>query len=266
MARKRMIDPAIWESEQVMSLESDLFKLYIYLINHADDEGRLAINTMLIRSRCYPMHQEKISHENVQSFLQHLDDIKLILLYEVGGVQYLLHPNWKRYQAINRPKESRIPPPHDDALINHGTLTDETVINHGAITPNRREENRKEINIREGCVRDDYGNPRWPKDSLELSTWLAFEKTYGNIMPDRERNRDAVDKIIFMAKERGDPERIIKGMMEKLLELKQADNSKSGFWRKQPFLPATLVSLWARVWEEAKIEAQENVEAEEVVF
>jgi hypothetical protein len=261
-----MIDPAIWESEQVMSLESDLFKLYIYLINHADDEGRLTINIALIRSRCYPMHLDTITLVDVENSMQYLADIKLVWLYKIDGKTYLAHPNWKRYQSINKPTPSRIPPPPEHYDTTTVPLPDSYGSGTVGLPSNRREEKRREINRKEEGVRDDYGNPRWPKDSLELSTWLAFEKTYGNIMPDRERNRDAVDKIIFMAKERGDPERIIKGMMEKLLELKQADNSKSGFWRKQPFLPATLVSLWARVWEEAKIEAQENVEAEEVVF
>jgi len=105
---------------------------------------------------------------------------------------------------------------------------------------------------------------RWPSESLEIATWFAFEKSYGGIMPDRERNRSAVDQIVHLARERGDPEVIIPKMMEKLLELKETDNGRKGFWKRQPFLPSTLVSLWARVWEEAKIEAQDQAEAEEI--
>ncbi len=105
---------------------------------------------------------------------------------------------------------------------------------------------------------------RWPDGSLELTTWFAFEKAYGGIMPDREKQRTAVDQIIHNARERGDAGIIVPAMMEKLLSLKENDTSSSHFWKSQPFLPSTLVSLWARVWEEAKIDATEENEAEEV--
>ena len=115
-------------------------------------------------------------------------------------------------------------------------------------------------------MREDVGSFRWPEDSLERCTWFAFEKTYGAIMPDIEKQRTAIDRIVFMARERGDPEPIVKGMMAKLLELKEGDNSKGGFWKRQPFLPSTLVSLWARVWEEAKIDAEDQADAEDIQF
>lgn len=111
-------------------------------------------------------------------------------------------------------------------------------------------------------VSERVGVPaRWPEGSLEITTWFAFEKAYGGIIPDREKNRTAVDQIIHNARERGDAGVIVPAMMEKLLELKTQDTK--GFWKRQPFLPSTLVSLWARVWEEAKIEAVEEAEAEE---
>ena len=96
---------------------------------------------------------------------------------------------------------------------------------------------------------------------LEKSAWKAFEHGYANIMPDRDKQLDAILKLTKLAGDRGDPAIIIPAMMAKLKELKDGDEK---FWKKQPFLPSTLVSLWARIWEEAKIEAEEVMESEEV--
>lgn len=106
----------------------------------------------------------------------------------------------------------------------------------------------------------------WENETVEKSTWFAFEKGYGSFLPDRDKEIDAVHKILHKAESRGDPGIIIPKMMAKFLELKKTDNSKKGFWKYQPFLPSALVSLWDRVWEVAKIDAEEQEEAEDIPF
>ena len=49
-----MIDPKIWESEQVMNLSPFEFKVYIFLISSADDEGRLKVSYPIFVARIYP--------------------------------------------------------------------------------------------------------------------------------------------------------------------------------------------------------------------
>jgi len=135
------------------------------------------------------------------------------------------------------------------------------------VMPLIRQDNiRQDKTLEEERAREKWTNSRWPEDSLELSTWFAFEKGYGSFLPDIDKERNAVDQILHKARERGDPEPIIKGMMQKLLELKKTDDSKKGFWKRQPFLPSTLVSLWTRVWEEAKIDAEDQSDAEDITF
>jgi len=112
----------------------------------------------------------------------------------------------------------------------------------------------------------------WPPDSTEFRTWQTFESEYNDLIPNPQKQMDAVNKLIGEARARGDPAAILPGMIATLKRLKDEDNSKKGFWRKQPFLPSTLVSLWAQVWEEAKQESgKEWTEAdledgEEVIF
>jgi len=121
MARKRMLDPKIWESEQVMSLHSDAFKIYVYLINHADDEGRVAVSYTMINSRCFPI-SNGMDVEKVEGFILGMADDGLILLYSDDEKTYLQHPNWHTYQTINRPTASRIPE-YSDEMSTHGVLT-----------------------------------------------------------------------------------------------------------------------------------------------
>lgn len=109
MPRKRMIDPAIWDSVQAMGLTPAQFKLYIYLISAADDEGRMKCCPELMRSRCYPFNNYKQADFNTD--LTHLAESGLVVRYAVNGVEFLMHPNWRRYQQISHPTESTIPAP-----------------------------------------------------------------------------------------------------------------------------------------------------------
>jgi len=109
MARKRMLDPKIWESEQVMSLPAEAFKLYIYCINHADDEGRMRVSYPMIKSRCFPTNNHTISIQTVEKHIVSMAQDGLIWLYEVAGDWYLAHPNWHTYQTINHATESKLP-------------------------------------------------------------------------------------------------------------------------------------------------------------
>jgi hypothetical protein len=96
--------------------------------------------------------------------------------------------------------------------------------------------------------------------------WKTFEKIHNAFIPDQAKEVDAINKLIHMASQSGDTKIILVKMMETLMELKENDTSKNGFWRTQPYLPSTLVSQWSRVWEEAKIEAHDEMDAEGVTF
>ena len=120
MARKRMIDPKLWESEQVMAMTSHAFKLYIYCINHADDDGRMRVSYSMIKSRCFPF--DNGGKESVENMLSAMNDTDLVLLYSDDTDTFLQHPNWHVYQTINRPTPSNLPM-YDDSLRIHGVLT-----------------------------------------------------------------------------------------------------------------------------------------------
>ncbi len=100
----------------------------------------------------------------------------------------------------------------------------------------------------------------WPINyDLCKSTYQAFETEYASIMPDRDRNIDAINRLVHYAEQTGeDPGIVLPAMLAKLKELKSGDNSTKGFWRTQPFLPTTLVALWPKVREHIKMQDQEQ--------
>gem|GEM_PF-1923241 len=144
MARKRMIDPRIWDSEQVMSLTDSQFKLYIYLISQADDEGRVKISISLFKSRLYP--HGKYKNQGVLNDLSVITHGGLIECYSVQSEDgkkecfYLHHPNWLLYQKINRPTPSIIPNPNSAKA----TIIEDSLSTHGGLIANGIEVNRIE--------------------------------------------------------------------------------------------------------------------------
>lgn len=122
-----------------------------------------------------------------------------------------------------------------------------------------QEENRTEENSEGPPLKVWQSLPDLCRDA-----WFTFEKIHGAFIPNRDKEIDSINRLVFLSEKAGDPGVVVVAMMKKLKELKDEDSTPKGFWRKQPYLPSTLVSLWSRVWEEAKIEAVEEMETEDI--
>ncbi len=115
MARKRMIDLGIWDSEQAMSLTPRQFKIYLFAISQADDEGRLKISVSLWKTRIFPF--DEITEADILSDIYAMHHAGLIQMYENTDSVYLFHPNWYKYQRISHATPSKLPSPEDSRLI-----------------------------------------------------------------------------------------------------------------------------------------------------
>jgi len=107
VARRRMIDPRIWESEQFSKLSHFERLLYIGLISNADDEGRLRDHPSWIRSVVFPYDDVKIV--DIESALSSLLRSNLIFRYQTPEWNIIQHPKWEKYQTVNRPQDSKFP-------------------------------------------------------------------------------------------------------------------------------------------------------------
>lgn len=95
----------------------------------------------------------------------------------------------------------------------------------------------------------------WSADGLEASTYKTFLQTNPNVMFRPQKEADSVSQLVARARRAsrdGDGSLIVTGMVEAFARLKADDHSPKGFWRTQPFTPSNLISLWDRVWEQAK--------------
>lgn len=108
MARKRMIDPQIWTSEDFSKLTPFARLLWIGLISQADDEGRGKLNTAYLKSQLFP-YDEKLSTKQLECALNEIKKHMSVEFYEVDGKRYYQLDNWKKFQTINKPTPSQIP-------------------------------------------------------------------------------------------------------------------------------------------------------------
>lgn len=106
MPRIRSLKPEFWESEDVEAL-SPLGRLaFIWLISHADDEGRL---------RASPDHVARktgIPAKTVEAQLERMHRRRMVILYaDSDGVPLIAVANFRKHQVINKPTVSQLPPP-----------------------------------------------------------------------------------------------------------------------------------------------------------
>src|SRR4030042_282469 len=99
MARKRMIDPGIYESLQFCNLGNNRPHpqvTYLGLISSADDYGIFELDIPLLKSAIYPRSPASLVVVGRQ--VQAIVDEGLILTYQVDGRTFGIHPNWGEYQ------------------------------------------------------------------------------------------------------------------------------------------------------------------------
>lgn len=126
MARKRMIDPAIWEDDDVGTLSLGAFKLFVALISNADDEGRLEYTCRRLRGIAFRFDYS-ITPDDVENYLgEILDNLRSVTTYTRNGKQYIALLKWLTYQSISHPTASKLPPPLPEDSRNAPRVIPET--------------------------------------------------------------------------------------------------------------------------------------------
>ncbi len=153
MARKRMIDPNIWQSEDFSKL-STLGKLvFIGLFSLADDEGRGRCNPVYLKSTLFP-YEEGIRSADIDKTLSEISSNMSVIFYSCDGSSYYSLYNWNTWQKIDKPSQSKIPE-YDEKTMQ--ILFDEhSTNNRRGVPPKRKEDNRKEIEEKRNRIKDIY--------------------------------------------------------------------------------------------------------------
>jgi len=126
-ARPRLLHPGIWQDPDLADLTRDCRLFFIGLISHADDHGKLEADARWLKVMIFPFDTD-IGPADLDEMLTLLSSSKRhggghIDLYEVGGVQYLRHPNWAKYDKFRRPVDSNYPDPDGHCTPSDGHCT-----------------------------------------------------------------------------------------------------------------------------------------------
>lgn len=108
MARKRMIDPGIWLSEDFSNLSILARLVWIGIISNADDEGRGKANISYLKSQLFP-YDDELSLKKIENSLKEIEKNMSIVFYEIENKKYFQLTSWHKFQKIDKPSPSSIP-------------------------------------------------------------------------------------------------------------------------------------------------------------
>ena len=110
MARIRSIPPDACDSEKLAQLSHAAERLFWRFQTHCDDDGRCDDNVRLIAAKCVPLLDW--DHSLVDGLLDELEQVGLLVRYEVAGKRYVQVAQWDRFQKPRKPQRGkrRTPP------------------------------------------------------------------------------------------------------------------------------------------------------------
>ena len=144
MARKRMVDPSIWQSEDFSRLSTLAKLVFIGLFSLADDEGRGRANPTYLKSSLFP-YNEDLRSADIEKTLLEISSNMSVVFYSCDGSSYYSLLSWDTFQKIDRPTPSQIPE-FDESKEDIRRIFDEpSTSNQRALVPNRIEKNKNRI-------------------------------------------------------------------------------------------------------------------------
>lgn len=176
MARKRMIDPNIWQSEDFSKLKTLSKLVFIGLFSNADDYGYGRAKAAYVKSMLFP-YDEDIRTTDIEKSLDEIAANMSIVFYKTNnGNEYYSLKNWSKWQKVDKPSVSVIPPPIEDNLeIIRGTVGEPSENVQRGIPPNKNRK-EKEKNKKEYMLKFEKFWSEYPKKVGKPKAEAAFEK------------------------------------------------------------------------------------------
>jgi hypothetical protein len=107
MPTRRMIEPAIWQSESMGRLTIRQRLMFIGMFSNADDQGRLRASAPVIRSMIFPF--DDITIDDIENDIKAIESEGCVLLYGQNGSRFAQLINWWIYQQHQWAYPSKIP-------------------------------------------------------------------------------------------------------------------------------------------------------------
>lgn len=178
----RIIKDSICRSESYKALSLFQRDFFIRMIVTVDDYGRYDARPSILKAQLYPLEGTTVA--TIESALKAMSTLGIVLLYSVGGRQYLQLASWQKHQSI-RAQHSKYPAPNEmdrvDNIDNAGKINEKTV---------DRVDNLACIHLKSiacSCARNPIHNGLLECNLCSLKA-RAYEidKLYGELNPERE--------------------------------------------------------------------------------
>ena len=105
----RIIKESVCTSDSIDQLGWFEEVLFYRLIVNCDDFGRFDGRAAVVKNRLFPL-KENLTLKNVESAINKLARVGLVVPYESGGKPFLSLPTWNEHQSV-RAKRSKYPEP-----------------------------------------------------------------------------------------------------------------------------------------------------------
>ena len=144
MARKRMISPEIWDSENFSKLSVLAKLIFIGMFSNADDEGRGRAKAAFLKSKLFP-YDDSMRVADIEAALDEVAANMSVTIYSHDGNEYYSFDNWNKWQRVDKPSPSSIRPFGEECEIIRGMFGERSANAHRTFPPNRKEEKRKKV-------------------------------------------------------------------------------------------------------------------------
>jgi len=235
MARKRSIDPHIWEDPGFNSLEIPARLIFIGMISNADDEGYIRADAGSIKRLIFGF--DNISKEEVQKYLDQIKKLKTVHFYEIDGEEYAHFVKWSKYQ---KQREDRIQPT-TYPKCNICQTSDRQVSDNGGQVPAEEKRSKEKLNI--------GGRSHLPQKSPSSLASPEIKKSENLDLADGKGNTQSVGSVL---------EEKLKDSLEKPVKKK---NGISTAWQDKAFRYAQALKIdlkdddiksrWLKVFKQA---------------
>lgn len=170
MARRRLIDPGVWQSGHFKRLNFRQRLLWVGVISLSDDEGKLKGEPAVIKAATFPF--DNVSIKTVESDLRKLEEEGLLRRYEADGDKYILIVKWDKYQKPSHPTPSKIPDPPKISGVPPETLRNSSGISRSQV----RSGKDREVEFKEGQAREGEVEGRKPTNEQTAGSASASAK------------------------------------------------------------------------------------------
>lgn len=119
--------------------------LYVGLVSNADDDGRLK-GTLTSLRLTFPTIYNRCADEEIETDLVSvLREMRKLIAYEVDGRRYLVFVNYRKWQRIDKPYKSVLPPPDEQTMSVIASFDERSSNGSGMVAERSTRIKRKEL-------------------------------------------------------------------------------------------------------------------------